>query len=78
MHAYGMSTSIDVRALRQRVGWKQDRLARYLGVDRSSVSHMENGRAVKGPIARLLQNLASAADHGTAENLCPDAPGDAA
>ncbi|NTI92256.1 helix-turn-helix transcriptional regulator [Agrobacterium rhizogenes] len=39
------------------MAWTQDQLAEYLGVDRSSVSRMENGGPVSGPVARLLAGL---------------------
>lgn len=55
-----MDASIDVKALRERKGWKQEQLAEFLGVDRSSVSRMENGQAPSGPVRKLLENLASA------------------
>jgi len=69
-----MERSIDVKALRERVGWRQDQLARFLGVDRSSVSHMENGRPVRGPVFRLLETLVAAADAGTSDALRPSEP----
>ena len=67
-----MSTAIDVKALRQRINWTQDRLARYLGIDRSSVSRMESGQTIRGPVGKLLEALAAAADSGTADKLCPE------
>lgn len=67
-----MENHIDVRALRERVNWRQDRLARFLGVDRSSVSHMENGRPARGPVKRLLETLVEAAEAGRADELFPD------
>lgn len=72
MHITGMKQQIDIRALRERINWKQDRLARFLGVDRSSVSHMEKGRPPSGPVRRLLETLVAAADCGTADALCPE------
>ncbi|MBY5763604.1 helix-turn-helix domain-containing protein [Rhizobium leguminosarum] len=47
----------DIRSLREKLGWTQDRLAEYLGVDRSSVSRMENGQPPSGPVERLLSVL---------------------
>lgn len=67
-----METDLDIRKLRESIKWTQDRLARFLGVDRSSVSHMENGRPVRGPVKRLLETLAAAASRGTADALCPE------
>lgn len=48
---------MDIRSLREKLGWTQDRLADYLGVDRSSVSRMENGRPARGPVVKLLETL---------------------
>lgn len=67
-----MEKHIDIKALRERINWKQDRLARFLGVDRSSVSHMENGRMPRGPVRRLVDILAAAAEQGTADELFPE------
>ena len=67
-----MENELDIKALRQSINWKQDRLARFLGVDRSSVAHMENGRPVRGPVKRLLETLAEAAKVGNADALCPE------
>ncbi|KQY20764.1 hypothetical protein ASD32_04945 [Rhizobium sp. Root483D2] len=64
-----MKKDFDVRALRERIGWGQDKLAAYLRVDRSSVSHYENGRPLRGPVLRLLEILIEAADAGTADAL---------
>jgi transcriptional regulator with XRE-family HTH domain len=64
-----MIQSFDVKALRERIGWTQEQMARYLGVDRSSVSRMENGQALSGPVLRLIVILAAAADAGTADAL---------
>jgi transcriptional regulator with XRE-family HTH domain len=52
-----MERAIDIRSLRKRLKWTQDRLADYLGVDRSSVSRMENGQPASGPVERLLSIL---------------------
>lgn len=43
--------------LRKQKGWSQERLAEYLGVDRATVSRIENGREASGPIKRLLVQL---------------------
>jgi transcriptional regulator with XRE-family HTH domain len=53
-----MTDTIDIRDLRARLDWTQDELADYLGLDRSSVSRMENGQKPKGPTRRLLDDLA--------------------
>jgi transcriptional regulator with XRE-family HTH domain len=52
-----MQEHIDIRALRDDLGWTQDQLAAYLGLDRSSVSRMEHGQPPKGPTYRLLDAL---------------------
>jgi transcriptional regulator with XRE-family HTH domain len=53
-----MDTPIDIRALRDRLQWTQDDLAKFLGLDRSSISRMENGQKPKGPVVKLLRELA--------------------
>ncbi|RVD14248.1 MAG: XRE family transcriptional regulator [Mesorhizobium sp.] len=67
-----MDDAIDIKELRDRIGWSQDRLASFLCVDRSSVSHMENGRPARGPVLRLLRMLVEAAKTGDADELFPD------
>ena len=52
-----MNVSLDVRALRRRHGWTQEQMADYLGLDRSSVSRIENGGEISGPVSRLLTML---------------------
>lgn len=64
MHTSCMvNEGIDVRALRATKGWTQDQMAEYLGIDRSSVSRIENGAEVSGPVLRLLVLLKTEADH---------------
>jgi len=53
-----MSTDVDIRDLRRRKGWSQQQLAEFLGVDRSTVSRLENGQPPQGPVSRLLAILA--------------------
>lgn len=69
-----MITGQDILALRSSLNWKQERLARYLGLDRSTVSRMENGQPLRGPVIRLLETLKQAAENGTADQLCPEIP----
>ncbi|RWO90890.1 helix-turn-helix transcriptional regulator [Mesorhizobium sp.] len=65
-----MNHSLDVKALRERIGWTQDQLAQYLGgVDRSMISRIENGQPMSGPVARLMEMLAAAAEAGTTDAL---------
>lgn len=52
-----MSEKIDLRSLRHDLKWTQEQMAEYLGLDRSSVSRVENGQAIKGPTERLLRKL---------------------
>lgn len=51
------TSDIDVKALRAAKGWTQDQMAEYLGLDRSSVSRIENGSEISGPVRRLLELL---------------------
>lgn len=69
-----MKANFDIQELRRNLDWKQERLARYLGVDRSTISRMENGQRPRGPVLRLLENLKFAAENGTADELCPEMP----
>lgn len=69
MHVSAMDDICDVRALRLRINWKQERMAEFLGVDRSTVSHLENGRKPSGAILRLLSMLSDAADTDSVEEL---------
>lgn len=65
-----MIQSLDIKALRERIGWTQEQLALYLGgVDRSMISRLENGQSMSGPVARLMTMLAEAAEAGTADAL---------
>jgi transcriptional regulator with XRE-family HTH domain len=58
MHDYEMISPIDILAMRERLGWTQDKMAEFLGVDRSSVSRLESGKVrIGGPILRLLGSL---------------------
>jgi transcriptional regulator with XRE-family HTH domain len=52
-----MQKDIDIKLLREKHGWTQDQLAEQLGVDRSSISRMENGGRVRGPVRKLLEKL---------------------
>lgn len=52
-----MHDAIDVKQLRDDLDWKQDRLAAYLGVNRSTVSRLESGATPSGPVVKLLRKL---------------------
>jgi transcriptional regulator with XRE-family HTH domain len=54
----GMDNDIDIRALRERLQLSQEDLAQRIGVDRSTVSRLENGGRVRGPVRKLLAQLA--------------------
>ncbi len=50
--------AVNVRSLRNRLGWSQERLARELGVSFSTISRWERGEGEPSPMAeRLLQEL---------------------
>ena len=58
-----MTTASDIRALRHRLGWSQERLAEYLRVHQSTVSLMERrDTAIKGPVTALLEQLSRDAE----------------
>lgn len=52
-----MCTTHDIKAIRMKLDWTQDQMAEYLGVDRSSVSRMEKGSPISGPVSKLLAHL---------------------
>ncbi|WP_309802427.1 helix-turn-helix domain-containing protein [Methylopila jiangsuensis] len=70
-------TAIDVRALRKRLNLTQGQLAERLGLDRSSVSRLENGQPPSGPTEVLLRLLA-AEPHRPASDPILDRAGTAA
>ncbi|WP_172831053.1 helix-turn-helix domain-containing protein [Rhizobium leucaenae] len=67
-------TDLDIRSLRDKLDWTQDQLAEYLGVDRSTVSRIENGRRIAGPVYRLLlalmTDVSEVAKSSPAETAC--------
>ena len=52
-----MSATVDVLKLRERLGWSQAQLARFMGVSDRSVARWENGSAPTGPSADWLRAL---------------------
>lgn len=69
----GANAPLSMKALRKRLNWNQKRLARFLGVNQSTVSNMERAdNPPKGAILISLQVLSDAADAGTADALCPE------
>jgi DNA-binding transcriptional regulator YiaG len=59
---------IDIKALREGLAWTQEQMADYLGLDRSTVSRMENGQEPKGPTKKLLESLIP---NGASERAAP-------
>ena len=57
--AFDLRSEIDVKALRETLGWTQERLAETLGVDRSIVSRMERGHEPRRPVKMLLRKLSA-------------------
>ncbi len=60
-----MHQPTDIKALRARLNWTQEQLAEYLGLDRSSVSRMENDERPtrpSGPARKLLDRLLAEPD----------------
>jgi putative transcriptional regulator len=52
--------NVDVEALRRARGWSQAQLAKFLGIDQSTVSRIETGTMdPSGPVRRLIDMLAS-------------------
>ena len=61
-----------IRDLRRRIEWTQAEMAYCLGVDRSTIAHMEAGRPIRGSVRRLLDILIKAEADGNIESLRPD------
>jgi len=51
-----MSTD-EIKSFRKSRGWSQSDLAEQLGVDQATVSRIENGTPMAGPVDRLLRKL---------------------
>ena len=47
----------NVKLIRKRLNMTQAELSELLGIDRTSLAHMENGRKVPRPVAMLLASL---------------------
>jgi len=57
--AYSM-TGVEIRALREKLGWTQMALAEAVGVTSNTVARWERGEmAISEPAARLLQKIAA-------------------
>jgi DNA-binding transcriptional regulator YiaG len=58
-----------IKALRQKLGWSQAKLADHLGVSQPTVFRFESGDPIPGPASRLLEMLehSNSASHEAAE-----------
>lgn len=61
-----MARQIDPKTLREDRKWTQSQMADYLGCDQSTVSRIEKGAPLSGPVERLLTRLAEAPAEATA------------
>lgn len=53
-------TGLEIRALREKLGWTQMALAEAVGVTSNTVARWERGEmAISEPAARLLQKIAA-------------------
>lgn len=52
-----MSTSDEIKTFRKACGWSQSDLAERLGVDQATVSRIERGGSMAGPVSKLLEKL---------------------
>lgn len=52
-----MEEALDIRSLRKGLGLSQDDLAERLGVNRSTISRIEHGAPVRGPMLLLLRQV---------------------
>jgi len=59
-------TAQQIKSIRRRLGWPQERLARELGLSYSSISRWERGETTPSPAAmRLLSDLLRSAPRKT-------------
>jgi transcriptional regulator with XRE-family HTH domain len=47
----------DLKEIRRVRGWSQQQLASFLGCDQGTVSRIENGGIISGPILRVLSHI---------------------
>jgi len=47
----------DLREIRRVRGWSQQQMAAFLGCDQGTVSRIENGGIISGPILRVLSHI---------------------
>lgn len=50
-------TGEQIKTFREGQGWSQQELARRVGVDQATISRIERGSAVAGPVKILLERL---------------------
>ncbi len=49
-----------IKKIRKALGWSQNQLGEYLGIEQATVSRLENDEwPASGPVVRLLEGLAS-------------------
>lgn len=80
-----MEDALDIRTLRKGLGLSQDDLAERLGVNRSTISRIEHGAPVRGPMLLLLRqvfggeigaNGRAVSEHSTETQGAKAAPGE--
>lgn len=47
-----------IKDIRAGLGWSQSRMADFIGLSQSRVSHLESGQPESGVVSRLLDRLA--------------------
>lgn len=58
-----MDNEPDILELRRAKGWTQEQLAEHLGIDRSTVSRLENGmQRPRGALRKLIAQIAAVDD----------------
>ncbi|WP_299830704.1 helix-turn-helix domain-containing protein [uncultured Roseobacter sp.] len=55
-------TGYEIKQLRSKLRWTQEKLAKELGIGQNHVSRIERGAKYGAPIARILKIIAEQAD----------------
>jgi DNA-binding XRE family transcriptional regulator len=63
MHTKGMDSKIDIKKLREDMDLTQAKFAERLGLDRTSVVHIEKGRAPRKAMRPVIERLRSETPH---------------